>query len=213
MKVSNTMRCLGTNTHTDHDREQDDFYATEPIAAELLLEAEPELNNIWEPAVGEKHLANVFESHGKLGRMSDIVKRCDDERIEVKDFLTKRSGLLNSVEREGNQYEGDIVTNPPFKLAVPFIKRGLELVPDGRKVCMFLKLQFLEGQERKEFFKQYPPKTVYVSSSRIACAMNGEFMKLNKKTGKMEKIANAVAYAWFVWEKGFKGDPVIKWIN
>ena len=32
--------------------------------------------------------------------------------------------------------------------------------------------------------------------------------------GKFEKYpSSAVAYAWFVWEKGFKGDPVIKWIN
>lgn len=24
---------------------------------------------------------------------------------------------------------------------------------------------------------------------------------------------SAVAYAWFVWEKGFHGDTIIKWIN
>lgn len=23
----------------------------------------------------------------------------------------------------------------------------------------------------------------------------------------------AVAYAWFIWVKGFKGNPVIKWVN
>ena len=23
----------------------------------------------------------------------------------------------------------------------------------------------------------------------------------------------ALAYAWYVWEKGFKGDSVVKWIN
>lgn len=74
----------------------------------------------------------------------------------------------------------------------------------GRKVAMFLKLQFLEGKSRKEFFLKNPPKTVYVSSSRLICAMNGEFSKYP---------SSAVAYAWFVWEKGFKGDPVIKWIN
>ena len=69
---------------------------------------------------------------------------------------------------------------------------------------MFLKLTFLEGQKRKDFFLHNPPKTIYVSSSRLMCAMNGEFEKCSSR---------AVAYAWFVWEKGFKGDPVIKWIN
>lgn len=24
---------------------------------------------------------------------------------------------------------------------------------------------------------------------------------------------SAIAYAWYVWEKGFTGDPVIKWFN
>jgi len=24
---------------------------------------------------------------------------------------------------------------------------------------------------------------------------------------------SAVAYAWFVWQKGYKGDTVIKWFN
>lgn len=69
---------------------------------------------------------------------------------------------------------------------------------------MFLKLQFLEGKQRKELFKKYPPKVVYVSSSRLICAKNGDFS---------EYKSSAVAYAWFVWEKGFKGDPIIKWIN
>ena len=43
-----------------------------------------------------------------------------------------------------------------------------------------------------------------VSSSRLNCAMNGEFEKYP---------SSAVAYAWFVWEKGYRGNPVIKWIN
>lgn len=34
--------------------------------------------------------------------------------------------------------------------------------------------------------------------------MNGDF----KKYGN-----GAVRYAWFVWEKGFGGKPVVEWIN
>jgi hypothetical protein len=75
----------------------------------------------------------------------------------------------------------------------------MELIKDGGKVAMFLKLTFLESKKRKELFEKYPPKVVYVSCSRIECAKNGEF-----------KGTSAVAYAWFVWEKGFKGDPIIK---
>ncbi len=81
----------------------------------------------------------------------------------------------------------------------------MEMIDPGHKVAMFLKLQFLEGKQRRELFKKWPPKVVYVSSSRLHCAMNGDFEKYKK--------SNAIAYAWYVWEKGFTGNPVIKWFN
>ena len=212
---ASTFKCLGASSHCNHEREERDYYATDPIAAELLLEVEPELNNIWENACGQMSLANVFEKHGKLGRASDIINRDNDSRIEVKDFLDDSGevGLFSTVDNEKDLWDGDIVTNPPYKEALAFVKKSLKTVKQGRKVCMFLKLTFLEGKERKEFYKENPPKVIYVCSGRITCAMNGEFEKLNPKTKRIEKQSSAVCYAWFVWEKGFKGDPIIKWIN
>lgn len=55
-----------------------------------------------------------------------------------------------------------------------------------------------------ELFEKYPPKTVWVSSGRLACAKNGEFGGYS---------ASAVAYAWFVWEKGYSGETKLKWFN
>lgn len=185
---------IGSSAHSTTERQKEDYYATEPRAAKLLLEVEPELNNIWECACGERHLANVFQSSGLLGRASDLVNRCDNE---VYDFLSI----------DNLHWGGDIVTNPPYKYAKEFAEKALQIVDDGRKVCMFLKVTFLEGKGRKEFFLTQPPKVVYVSSSRINCAMNGIFDGLRTTGG------SAVAYAWFVWEKGYKGDPIIKWIN
>ena len=46
---------------------------------------------------------------------------------------------------------------------------------DGNRLALFLKVQFLEGKKRKELFSKYPPKVIYVSSSRIKCAKNGDF--------------------------------------
>lgn len=85
-----------------------------------------------------------------------------------------------------------------------FARHAIELVENGHKVALFLKVQFLEGQERKGFFKQNPPKYIYVSSSRLKCAKNGEFKRVK---------SSAVAYAWFVWEKGFDGESTIRWVN
>ncbi len=69
---------------------------------------------------------------------------------------------------------------------------------------MFLKLQFLEGKGRKVLFDRMELKTVYVSRSRIICAKNGNFESVT---------SSAVAYAWFQFQKGYKGNPVIRWIN
>jgi hypothetical protein len=90
-------------------------------------------------------------------------------------------------------FQGDIITNPPYKYAKEFVAKALESVPPGNKVAMFLKLTFLEGISRRELFKNHPPQAVYVSSDRLRCGKNGDF------TGPR----SAVAYAWFVWRRGY----------
>jgi hypothetical protein len=72
---------------------------------------------------------------------------------------------------------------------------------------MFLKLQFMEGKARKHLFTTQPPKTIYVSSSRIMCAKNGDFQGMQAGGG------SAVAYAWYVWQKGYVGQTTVRWIN
>ena len=67
------------------------------------------------------------------------------------------------------------MTNPPFRYALEFVHKALELIPDGRKVVMFLRIQFLEGKARRKLFDEHPPQTVYVFTSGIKCAMNGNF--------------------------------------
>ena len=185
--------CIGANNHSKCKRDENDYYATSPLAAELLLKVEPELNNIWECACGEGHLAKVFEKAGKLKWSTDLINRGYGNAFG--DFLGKMNFLPYKA--------GDIVTNPPYKYAKEFIEKAIGLIDEGRKVCMFLKLTFLEGKERQIFFSKYPPKTIYVCSSRINCAKGGNFTKQS----------GAVAYAWFVWQKGFQGYPIVKWIN
>lgn len=186
---------LGASNHTDKERHTDDYYATDPIAAELLLEVETFSPNIWECASGTDHLANVFRQHGYNVRTTDIVKRL--ETTEQLDFLNAPDTVWN----------GDIITNPPYSKAQEFVEKALSLVTDGHKVCMFLKTVFLEGKKRRELYEKYPPKTIYVSSSRIMCAKNGEFERMKAGGG------SAVSYSWFVWEKGYQGETVVKWIN
>ncbi len=43
---------LGASNHTDKDREENDYYATDPVAIDKLLKVEQLSNFIWAPAVG-----------------------------------------------------------------------------------------------------------------------------------------------------------------
>lgn len=129
-----------------------------------------------------------MEEFGKDVLSTDLIDR---------GYGTARIDFLTSIDGIGR----DIITNPPYKFAQEFCERAIKLT--GHKVAMFLKLTFLEGQKRKKFFAKYPPRTIYVYSSRRKCALNGEF----EKTG-----SSASAYAWFIWEKGCTSEPVVRWI-
>lgn len=185
---------LGASNHTDKARETNDYYATEPKAAELLLQVEDFAPNIWECACGECHLSKVFEAHGYNVKSTDLIYR-DGGMSETFDFLA---------ESKPNSWNGSIITNPPYKYAYEFVEKALDTVTEGNKVAMFLKLQFLEGKKRRKLFDNTPPQTIYVSSSRLLCANNGDFENTT---------SSAVAYAWYVWQKGYKGNTIVKWIN
>ena len=179
-------KTLGASNHTSEERHLEDYYATDPKAAELLLKLERFLPDIWECACGEGHLSKVFEKAGYNVKSTDLVNRGFGE-----------SGI-DFLSIDNLKWNGDIITNPPYRYAQEFIEKSLHIIQNGNKVAMFLKLQFMEGKARKRLFLLHPPKTVYVSSSRLLCAKNAEFEKMIAGGG------SAVAYAWFVWQKGTK---------
>lgn len=172
------------------DREQHDYYATEPLATKFLLSLDT-FSNVWECASGGGHMCDVLKEAEVLAKASDKYPQRDD--IEELDFLT-----------EGNEWDGDIITNPPYKYAGDFIKKALERIPDGRKVAMFLPIRYLSSKSRRKIFEEYPPYKVWVSSSRLKCAMNGDFENM---TG------SAVDYCWIIWHKGYQGETKLGWFN
>ena len=192
-KINKGTASLGASNLSITDRADYDFYATPPSAVEMLLEKESFSNKIWEPAAGLNHITNVLLDHGYYVFASDLIKRLPE--ITAQDFLTT-----------GMQWDGDIITNPPYSLASQFVEKAMDILQPNRKLAMFLKLTFLESKGRVSLFRKYPPKTVHISASRIACVKNGQF-------DNCHHTSSAVCYAWFVWEKGFTGDPIIKWFN
>ena len=182
--------CLAASNHSGGDRQSEDYYATEPKAVQELLAVESFSDTILEPCVGGGHIAEVLKQNGHKVIAQDIIDRGYPGTI-IRDFLTQ---LVNY---------NDIISNPPYVMAREFCEHALDISPEGVKVAMFLKLTFLESQERKAFFQKYPIKYLYVFSKRMNCAKNGEFDKYQ---------SNAVAYGWYIWEKGYNGEPVIRWI-
>jgi hypothetical protein len=192
---NSVFKTLGSSQHSEHERELNDFYATEPRAIELLLDMEVFYGDIWEPACGEGHLSKVLEKRCYSVKSTDLVDR--GYGTTGQDFLS-----IDNVF-----FDGNIITNPPYRYATEFVEKALSIIPDGKKVAFFLKVQFMEGKGRKHIFVNTPPRRIYVSSSRLNCAKNGDFTGLRTSGG------SAVAYAWYVWEKGYKGTTELKWFN
>lgn len=183
---------LGASSHSDYDRAEYDYYATDPKAIDYLFSVHKFDKTIWEPACGEGHLSKAIEEYGKSVYSTDLIDRGYGHGI--KDFL-----MATDI------WEGDIITNPPYKYAAEFVAQAMSLLVEGKQLAMFLKLTFLEGQNRYKPFQNYPPELVYVFSKRIGVARNGDEAMFN--------ASSAAAYAWFVWRKGFKGEPKVRWID
>ena len=145
-----TFVTLGASNHTDKEREEHDFYATDPIAIDKLFGC-PVCFNIpdvvWECACGNGCLSERMEYFGRKVYSSDIVDRGYGV---VLDFL-KADTMPEGCEC--------IITNPPYKYATEFVRHALDLLPEGGWCIMFLKTTFLEGQKRwKEIFSSTPPQ-------------------------------------------------------
>ena len=188
----------GTNLagmSTTRDRVKDDYYATPPEATKVILDKEILKGSILEPACGEGHISEVLREYYSNSEIisTDLVDRGYGEGGI--DFLTHDFG---------RKFD-NVITNPPFKFAKDFIERGLELAND--KVIMFAKIQLVESESRRKLFEEYPPKYIYTFSKRINPWRNGSLVDENGKPW-----SSTMCFSWFVWEVGFKGETIHRWI-
>ena len=202
-------------------RQEDDFYATDPIALEMLLnncskELKQEFYNcedswlqkvtanvqlIWEPAAGTGNLSNylreryykVVASDLKFRGVKNVVEGIDF--LSIKDYKQKFKGATPRI----------ILTDPPYSLATEFIEHALEILPEGGLYIALMNITYLAGQKRfQRVYSKGSLREIYVFSKRIECWKNGERPK-----DKCGSIAN---YAWYVFQKGYKGQPTLFWL-
>lgn len=179
---------VGSGQHTYKDRGQD-LYETPPCAVEALLKVEKLPKWIWEPACGPGSIVRALQDRGHMVIASDIIRHKNDQ-LEI-DFLTAE-----------NPTDRAIVTNPPYQIAEKFVRHALQLSP---KVIMLLRLAFLESERRKDILENAGLARIHVFRNRLP------MMHRHNWTGK--RSSSAIAFAWFVWERGFKGPTTIDRIS
>ena len=188
---------LGASNHSEGERETHDFYASSPVAIDKLVQKFDIPKNVWECACGMGHLSERLKELGHEVYSTDLVDRGYGE---VMDFL--------SWDADAHRGEFDcILTNPPYKYVTEFVLKALSLLNDGGLAVFLLKTTAVESRGRFEkIYRNYPPHYIYQFIDRIICAKNGDFDAMRQTGG------SAQAYAWFVWEKGYKGATIFDWI-
>lgn len=179
------------------NRAQDDFYATPPEATKALLNYETFAGNVLEPASGDGAMSRLLENRFNCVYSSDIRKTKNIHGNKGLDFLR-----ANYQKEFGVRKFDNIITNPPFILAMEFIQRAKEI--SKNKIAFILRLQFLESEKRYSMFidKNFPLAKILVFSKRVIMLRNGE----------LDKTKNKMAFAWYIWDREYKGRPEIDWI-
>lgn len=186
-KVSPKSLSIVGSSRNNGERDADDFYPTPAYAVEELLKREVFIGNVWECACGEGDISQVLKKAGYEVISTDLIDRGYGEQI---DFL------------KSNLIADNIITNPPYKIALDFVLKAKK--QSTKKIAMFLKTVWLESESRYDMFqdKEFPLKKIYQFSKRVTLY----------KSGIKMKNSGMIAYAWYVWDKEYKGNPTIDWI-
>ncbi len=170
-----------------HRRNKSDYFQTPYSITEQLLEREKFTGQIFESACGDGAILEILKKHGYMNTVAIDIK--DNDSF---DFLKYNNVTFNS-----------IITNPPFSLATEFVIKAKELYT--KKIAFLLPLNYLHGQKRYKLkiFKELA--TVYVFT-RYPLLTDKIRPDGKYKTG-------CIVYAWYVWKKRHKKEPVIKWID
>ncbi|MBO1325295.1 hypothetical protein K2X14_07785 [Acetobacter sp. TBRC 12305] len=169
-------------------RQADDWYVEPAWCVDALVRAErPFVGSVLDPCCGGGNIVGRLEAAGVAAIGSDLRDRTEGSFpvIGFDDALP----LFRPAS---------VVSNPPYGRAQDMIDRSLECTQD--RVCVLLRLAFLEGQKRRDWFENVPLARVWVCSRRVSMPPGGTEVKPS---------GGAIAYAWFVFEHGWRGQPVV----
>jgi len=174
-------------------RHADDFYSTPSWCTRAILVRLGMCDFVLDPCCGSGAILDVVSN--VWGRRDGVWNTfgidINRERVDkVNGHACRCADYLNIPPYDGSGWGGDrprlIITNPPYKLALPFIEKSLRSVAPGGDVAMLLRINFLGSQKRASFWRQHPC-AVYVLPKRPSFTNGG---------------TDATEYAWFVWGEG-----------
>lgn len=181
----------GAARHALKDR-KNDLYETPEQAITTLLRVEPLPPVIWEPCAGRGAISRHLEWAGHNVIKQDLVSY---ENADA-GILTPIDFLMEICAPAGCQ---TIVTNPPYKLADQFIRRGLEL---GCRTIVLLRLMALEGSGRSDLIDNHLVR-VWAGIERLPT--------MHREGWEGNRITNSGApFAWFIFDPVKRGDSPIE---
>lgn len=196
-KARETRGTVGARSPTSEERHKADFYPTPAYATQGLIDVEdangtPLPEYLWEPAAGDGAMLDVLRASGRRVYGTDLYDYGRPDILSGVDFLKQKRLFRDAA----------IVTNPPFKVAPAFAFKGLEL--GAERVCLLLRLAFLEGTRRAPLWPHL--SRVWVFQKRLTI-WKGDHERRGEDKGGM------IAFAWFVFEPEPKRDaPSLGWI-
>lgn len=176
-----------------------DFYETPKWATEKAVEAmltDGVLNkhdNIYEPCCGAGAISDILEIYG-----FENLKKSD---IQTADCIKGGKGIdVYDIEDEVCEV---VFTNPPYDRMTKDNMLNEFLRISSKKVILLLNIFYLSSKDRKEMLENSCLRHIYIHSDRVTMYPYGEEKPKNGGT-KM--------FAWYVWDKEYKGKPTISWI-
>ncbi len=175
------------------EREKDDFYPTPAALVRPMLAMEKFEGDVWECACGDGAISRFLGAETAARRVfsTDLVHR---------GYLLSDSGI--DFLKQTKLWAPNIVTNPPFKLWRAFAEHAHRL--GALKTVLFSRLLTLEGKANSAMMRETGLTRVLISAGRVNILPPGAIDKGHTGT---------TAYAWYVWERGYVGDPAIKWFT
>ncbi|ATQ67801.1 MULTISPECIES: hypothetical protein [Methylosinus] len=171
-----------------------DYYPTPAWGTRALCEwleaeglASPGLQDVWEPACGEGHMAKPLGEFFREVYAADV---CARGFGDVDDFLW-----------HSDRRADWIITNPPFRLASQFATTAFDRARFG--VAMLVRIAFLEGSDRyNNLFAKLPPSHIVQFAERLPMV----------KGWVDRNASSATAYTWVVWHKASGSSTRFHWL-